>query len=133
MPRIRVGTEDSIQPGAPALVRHGGVEVGVFQVDGEFRAYLNRCPHQQGPVCTGPTTGTLAAARATGWKLAWVLDGRVLLCPWHTMEFDLLTGQRIRGRGERLRAYPVEVSGGEVFVTIGRPQVEPSQGRQCVG
>ena len=52
------------------------------------------------------------------WKLEWVLDGRVLLCPWHQVEFDLDTGERIRGRGERLRSYSVEVDDGELYVNV---------------
>ena len=76
-------------------------------------------PHQQGPVCTGPVSGTLVATADTDWRLAWVLEGRVLFCPWHTMEFDLDTGRRIRGRTERLRAYPVEVDNGQVYIQVG--------------
>ena len=66
-----------------------------------FRAYRNRCPHQQGPVCTGPVSGTLVATADTDWRLAWVLEGRVLICPWHSMEFDLDSGRRIRAQSER--------------------------------
>lgn len=120
MPRIRVGPADAIQPGRPAFVTHGGIEIAVFRVDDGFRAYRNRCPHQQGPVCTGPVSGTLVATADTDWRLAWVLEGRVLICPWHSMEFDLDSGRRLRARTERLRAYPVEVENGEVFVQVGR-------------
>ena len=119
MARIRVGPADEIQPGRPAFVKHGDVEIAVFRLDDGFRAYRNRCPHQQGPVCTGPVSGTLVATAATDWRLAWVLEDRVLICPWHTMEFDLDTGRRLRGRSERLRAYPVDVQDGEVFVRVG--------------
>ena len=119
MPRIRVGPADEIQPGQPAFVKHGEIEIAVFRVDDGFRAYRNRCPHQQGPVCTGPVSGTLVATADTDWRLAWVLEGRVLICPWHSMEFDLDTGRRIRAQAERLRAFPVDVDNGEVFVRIG--------------
>ena len=120
MPRIRVGPADEIKPGQPAFVKHGEVEIAVFRLGGGFRAYRNRCPHQQGPVCTGPVSGTLVATADTDWRLAWVLEGRVLICPWHSMEFDLDTGRRIRARTERLRAYPVEVDNGQVYVQVGR-------------
>ena len=50
--------------------------------------------------------------------MEWVLDGRVLLCPWHQVEFDLDTGERIRGLGERLRSYTVEVDDGELYVNV---------------
>ena len=101
------------------LFRHGEIEIAVFRVDDGFRAYRNRCPHQQGPVCTGPVSGTLVATAGTDWRLAWVLEGRVLICPWHSMEFDLDSGRRLRAQSERLRAFPVDVNNGEVFVQIG--------------
>ena len=123
MPRIRVGPADEIKPGQPAFVKHGEVEIAVFRLGGGFRAYRNRCPHQQGPVCRGPVSGTLVATADTDWRLAWVLEGRVLICPWHGMEFDLETGRRIRGRRERLRAYPVELDNGQVYVQVGRRRV----------
>ena len=34
------------------------------------------------------------------------------------MEFDLETGERIRGRGERLRSFPVSVTDEQVFVDV---------------
>jgi nitrite reductase (NADH) small subunit len=120
MPRIRVGPADEIKPGQPAFVKHGEVEIAVFRLGGGFRAYRNRCPHQQGPVCRGPVSGTLVATADTDWRLAWVLEGRVLICPWHGMEFDLDSGRRLRGRSERLRAYPVELDNGQVYVQVGR-------------
>ena len=123
MPRIRVGPADEIKPGQPAFVKHGEVEIAVFRLGGGFRAYRNRCPHQQGPVCTGPVSGTLVATADTDWRLAWVLEGRVLICPWHGMEFDLDSGRRLRGRNERLRAYPVELDNGQVYVQVGRRRV----------
>ena len=123
MARIRVGSADAIKPGQPAFVKHGDIEIAVFRLDDGFRAYRNRCPHQQGPVCTGPVSGTLVATADTDWRLAWVLEGRVLICPWHGMEFDLETGRRIRGRRERLRAYPVELDNGQVYVQVGRRRV----------
>ena len=122
MPRILVGSVEDITPEQPVFVQHGDIEVGVFRLGTEFRAYRNRCPHQQGPACRGVVTGTLVATATSNWRPEWVLDGQVLLCPWHSMEFDLTTGARIRGRGERLRAYPVHVIGDQVYVDIGMPR-----------
>lgn len=121
MPRILVGSVQDISPEQPVFVRDGEIEVGVFRLGTEFRAYRNRCPHQQGPACHGVVTGTLVATAGSNWIPEWVLDGQVLLCPWHSMEFDLTTGVRIRGRGERLRAYPVHVIDDQVYVDIGAP------------
>ena len=118
MARISAGRADALQPGASMMVRHGNVEIGVFNLGGEFRAYRNRCPHQLGPACEGVVSGTLMGSVDTNWETEWVLEGRVLLCPWHQVEFDLDTGERIRGRGERLRSYRVEVENGELYVHV---------------
>ena len=80
-------------------------------------------PTSRAPSARGPVSGTLVATADTDWRLAWVLEGRVLICPWHGMEFDLETGRRIRGRRERLRAYPVELDNGQVYVQVGRRRV----------
>lgn len=125
MARVLVGSVDEIQEGNPVFVHSGVIEIAVFRLGDEFRAYRNRCPHQQGPVCHGTITGTQVATASSGWESEWVREGRVLLCRWHAMEFDLETGKRMRGRGERLRSFPVSVTNGEVFIDIsGRPSTE---------
>ncbi len=93
-------------------------ELAVFNLGGSFRAYRNRCPHQLGPVCEGPLSGTLLASEETGWRPQWTMQGRVLLCPWHQREFDLDTGVSVRGRGEHLRCYRVERDGDDLYVQI---------------
>src|SRR5690242_11842284 len=47
----RVGPLDLIPERGGILAVAGDVEVGVFRLDGELRAYENRCRHQGGPVC----------------------------------------------------------------------------------
>ena len=118
MAPVLVGAIDDIQEGTPVFVHSGSMEIAVFRLGDEFRAYRNRCPHQQGPVCHGIITGTQVATASSDWESEWVREGRVLLCRWHAMEFDLETGERIRGRGERLRSFPVSVTDEQVFVDV---------------
>ena len=56
-------TVDEIPPGGRKIVEVAGRTIGVFNVDGEFFALLNRCPHQGGPLCTGNTLGLSALGR----------------------------------------------------------------------
>jgi nitrite reductase/ring-hydroxylating ferredoxin subunit len=44
----------------------------------------------------------------------------VLVCPWHTWEYDLETGRSTTDARFRVRSYPVLVVDGEVFVDTGR-------------
>ena len=59
----RVARVGDIPPGSRKLVEIGGRSIGVFNIDGEFFALRNRCPHQGGPLCEGQL---LAAIAATG-------------------------------------------------------------------
>ncbi len=96
-----------------------------MRMDDGYRAYRNRCPLLQGPVCTGPVSGTRVANANADRLPVWDLKGRMLICAWHSMKFELDTGRCLRARAERLRAYPVELSEDQVFVLIGR--------RPCAG
>ena len=51
--RYVVGTVDDIPPGSRKVILVNGREIGVFNVNGEYFAVLNRCPHQGGPLCSG--------------------------------------------------------------------------------
>ena len=54
-----VATVDEIPPGQRKIVDVGGRSIGVFNLQGEYFAVLNRCPHQGGPLCRGETLGFL--------------------------------------------------------------------------
>src|SRR5215217_8411933 len=105
-----VGTVEEFPPGAHRVVALGRIEVGVFNVNGEFYALPNVCPHQFGPLCAGTVNGTIACSVATDWKFAWVREGEIVTCPWHGIEFDITTGKSLSSTGLRLRTYtgPVE-------------------------
>ena len=50
MPKYVVGTVDEIAPGAKKIVEVGGRSIGVFNVNGEYFALLNRFPNLAGPL-----------------------------------------------------------------------------------
>ncbi len=58
-----VASVDEIPPGGRKIVEVAGQSVGIFNVDGEFFALRNRCPHQRGPLCEGKLWGILEAHR----------------------------------------------------------------------
>ena len=72
--------------------RVGGRQIGVFNIGGEYFALANTCFHQNGPLCRGTVGGTLVADAASGWRSEWRLDGEVIVCPWHSLEFEIKTG-----------------------------------------
>ena len=119
-----VGPVDDFPPGTHCVVQLGRVEVGIFNVNGEFFALPNVCPHQFGPLCAGTVNGTMACSAETGWRFAWVRQGQIVTCPWHGIEFDIATGQSLSSPRLRVRTYPVTVVDGLVKVTIG-PSASP--------
>src|SRR5262249_59179544 len=94
--------------GARKLVDAGALPLGFFTVGGRHSAVLNRCPHQAGPLCLGPTTG-LVRSNGPG-DYTFEREGEILRCPWHGWEFDLATGRSVFDPERmRVKAYPIEV------------------------
>ena len=77
--------------GDMAPVEVDGTKVLLVNVDGDVKAYLNRCPHQ-----------------------AWALDegdfdGQTLTCIRHMWTFDVADGKGINPDDECLKAFKCEV------------------------
>jgi toluene monooxygenase system ferredoxin subunit len=84
---------DDLWEGDMAGVTVAGKEILLVNVDGEVRAYENRCPHQ-------------------AWKLSdGDLDGCQLTCVRHMWEFEVLTGHGINPEDARLKPHQCEVDG----------------------
>ncbi|MGE3288960.1 MAG: Rieske 2Fe-2S domain-containing protein [Pseudonocardia sp.] len=92
---------DDLWEGDMAAVAVRGTSVLLLNVDGEIRAYRNRCPHQEWALDEGD------------------FDGRVLTCSRHLWEFDALTGDGINPDNCRLTPVKCRVDDGTVFVQIG--------------
>lgn len=87
-----------------------GRAISVYRIDGEYYAYANWCPHQGGPACEGTITGTTEGTydpETQETSVEWVKDGEVIVCPWHTWEFDVKTGECLHSTKQKLRAYDV--------------------------
>jgi nitrite reductase/ring-hydroxylating ferredoxin subunit len=115
-----VATTEEIPPGGRKIVTVGGRSIGVFNVNGEYFALLNRCPHQGGPLCEGRTHGFL---RSSGpGEYVYSRPGEVLRCPWHGWEYDIRTGQSwFDPRLVRVRAYEVSVEPGSAIQSAAQP------------
>jgi len=108
MAQYIVATVAEIPPGARKIVEVAGRSIGVFNLDGEFFALRNRCPHQGGPLCAG-TLGGLIVASGPG-EYHYSRAGEILRCPWHGWEFDIRTGQSwFEPARVRVRSYVVTI------------------------
>lgn len=111
----RVG---EITEGKARIVEINGREIGVFNVGGEYFALPNVCIHQYGPLCQGRVSGTTYANIDTNWKVQWGYEGEIVTCPWHSLEFNIKTGQCLAFPNRKLRTYPIRVDGDQVKVTV---------------
>jgi len=94
-----------------------GREIGVIAWRGELFALLNVCPHQLGPVCRGHAMPLLVGRE--GGDMSVDDETVVVVCPWHSWEFDVRTGQGVGGgRRRRLRTFDVKEEDGRVWVDV---------------
>jgi 3-phenylpropionate/trans-cinnamate dioxygenase ferredoxin subunit len=106
MPKYVVAAVDEIPPSGRKIVEISGRSIGIFNINGEFFALRNRCPHQGGPLCAGTLVG-LVSATVPG-EYHYSSPGRILRCPWHGWEFDVRTGQSWFDPSKvRVRSYDV--------------------------
>lgn len=114
-----VGDVSEFPHGSHKVVRVGRREIGVFNVDGKLYGLPNLCPHQTGPLCEGKKlTGTLAARKENDWTFEWEHEGKIVACPWHGLEYHVMTGQCLAYENIRLRTYEVVVEDGKVKVRL---------------
>jgi nitrite reductase (NADH) small subunit len=112
----QIGSAASIPPGEHRVVDAGDRQIGVFNVDGHFYALANACFHQNGPLCRGRVGGTLIADGKSGFKPEWRLDGEIVICPWHSLEFHIKTGRCLAHANRKVTTYPVRVEDGVLSV-----------------
>ncbi len=117
--RYVVGAVTDLPPGSSTIVYPDKVKggIGVFNLDGQFYALKNTCPHMGGPLCRGRVRGTTTADATDDDRVGmlWVRDGEIIACPWHHWEFDIRTGRAIFSSRQRVRSYPVSVEPPDVL------------------
>src|SRR5215218_3902167 len=93
-----VGRIDDLRPGAcVSFELPDGNELAVYNVDGEYYATENFCPHKGALLTEG------------------VLCGHIVECGWHGWQFDVRNGECLTVR-EKIRTYSVKVEDGLVKV-----------------
>jgi nitrite reductase/ring-hydroxylating ferredoxin subunit len=106
-----VGPVSSLPPGTQQRVEVEGRGIAVFNVEGEYYALRDVCPHQGAHLSAGVVCGELRADRPGEYRFD--AGRRHVKCPWHGWEYDLATGQSwYDPDGDRVRSYPVAVEPG---------------------
>ena len=91
---------DDLTPGKCTEARVGGKAIALFNVDGVFHALSNTCVHRGGPLGQG------------------MLDGAIVMCPWHAWTFDVTTGMSNVNPSLSVACYQVKVENGQVMVKV---------------
>ena len=96
---VAVARVGDVPPGALVGVEWAGQRVCLANVAGRVYAVAGECSHIGGPLDQGE------------------LEGVVLTCPWHFAQFDVRTGQVVRGPArEGLLTYAVRIEDNAVLV-----------------
>jgi len=96
---VKVAQIDDIPSGTMTVVELDGHLICLANVDGQFCAVEDDCSHIGGPLDEGD------------------LEGEVLTCPWHLAQFNIRTGQVLRGPArQNLPVYEVRVAGDDVLL-----------------
>jgi 3-phenylpropionate/trans-cinnamate dioxygenase ferredoxin subunit len=116
-----VAAADEVPPGGRKIVEVAGRSIGLFNLDGEYFALRNRCPHQGGALCEGQLWGVLEAERPG--EYSYQASREILACPWHGWEFHVRTGQSWCDPEKlRVKSYEVSVVEGEALEDLEAPR-----------
>jgi nitrite reductase (NADH) small subunit len=121
MAEIRVCRTAELGEGITKIVSVSNREIGVINHKGQCYAYLNRCPHQGGPVCEGvriPKVEAVLNEERQFLGHRYSSDTEHIVCPWHGYEFNLATGACVGDPDLRLKRYEIVERQGELYVVI---------------
>ncbi len=91
--------------------------LGIVHLESGFYALRDLCPHMGAPLCEGTLHGTHLPGAL--FEFTPGLTGRILRCPWHGWEFDVVTGKALYDNKSRVATYPVDVDGeGAIVVYV---------------
>lgn len=114
---VAAGRADEVLVGARKIVQIDHLSIGIFHLPQGFFAVRNLCPHQGAELCKGGLHDTYRPGAVAEFTTA--LEGRVLRCPWHGWEFDVVTGKGLYDAKSRVMTYEVRVTGeGELVVVV---------------
>ena len=100
-PRFHAAADvNSLAPGNGRTVQIGDRRFALWNLDGEFHAIDDDCPHRGGPLGAGV-----------------LQDGRVH-CPLHGWAFDPKSGACLSNPARPVTCYPTKVEAGQVWIAF---------------
>ena len=100
MALLKVCTLSELEPGTVTEAISGERPFAVVNFSGEIVCFDGTCPHAGGPLGQG------------------MVQGEMLVCPWHGWEYHCKTGVNDPDDDIVLERFPVVVEKGEIFIEV---------------
>jgi 3-phenylpropionate/trans-cinnamate dioxygenase ferredoxin subunit len=98
---VKIAEAKDVQKNHMQVFTVKGREILLVNLDGEFHAFDNRCPHMGYPLFFGS------------------LKNDTLTCGFHSAKFNVRTGESVGPvTKERLKTFPVKIQNSSVFVEV---------------
>ena len=94
---VEAARVDQIPPGTGTMIKVADKEIAVFNVDGNFYAIGDSCPHAGASLGSGK------------------LSGRIVTCRAHGLRYDVTTGHVTTG-GFGVVSYPAKIVDGKILI-----------------
>lgn len=119
MSKHTIGEVDDFPEGRGKKVNVEGIEIAVFNLEGDLHGIQNTCPHRRYPLDRAGAPKLVSKQRGDEPGILGDIDREncMIKCPWHQMEWDLETGENpIEGH---ISTFDIEVDNdGTVTVEI---------------
>ncbi len=98
---VKVAEVGELAPGEKKQIDIDGLEIALFNVDGQYYAIEDVCTHDGAPLAHGKFTG------------------EEIICPRHGARFNVRTGQALcLPAVEPVETYKVKVEGNDILVEV---------------
>jgi nitrite reductase/ring-hydroxylating ferredoxin subunit len=116
---VVVCSTEELKPGQRKIVVVDGVEIAMVNVDGQFYAFRNRCPHQGVEMVYGAVSGAMLPSDPG--EFIYGCDNQIIRCPLHGWEFDLGTGKSLFSPDKvSIGNYVIEENEGSIVLKLKR-------------
>lgn len=96
---VVVAKTEKIMPGQTHTVEVEGMQITVFNVDGNYYALNDICIHRGGPLGQGD------------------FEKNTVTCPWHAWKFDVKTGTCLTNPMAKAVSYQTKIKGTNILIS----------------
>lgn len=98
---VEVGLPTEIADQSCKLVEIDRIPIAIFNLEGEFYAIEDNCPHQHLPLADG------------------LVENDCITCPYHGARFNIITGQLLAPPAcDNLKTFPTRVVEGRIEIEV---------------